>query len=405
MVVTDTEERGGMGEWPKLRFSDAVLINPPVHLERGKSYPFVGMAAVHAGSRCAYAGEQRAYSGGGTRFRSGDTLMARITPCLENGKIARYCAPHSSDTAHGSTEFIVLRGRPAVTDSEFVYYLTQWEEVRHYAIGQMTGTSGRQRVPTPSLAHLTVTIPPLPEQKAIANALSDIDGLIGALAALITKKRAIKQAAMQQLLTGKTRLPGFSEKWETKRIAEIARYRSEKNSSDESLPVLTCSKHLGFVDSLRYFKNQVFSKDLSGYKIIKRGDIGYPANHVEEGSIGLQNLYDIALVSPIYVVCTPTEGVNSYFLHRLLKLESYRQKFATATMASIDRRGSLKWPAFSEIGVTLPPIEEQHAIAGVLSDMDAEIAALEGRRDKTHLIKQGMMQQLLTGRVRLGEPA
>ena len=177
-VVADKEERGGMGEWPKLRFSDAVLINPPVHLERGKSYPFVAMAAVHAGSRGAYAGEQRAYSGGGTRFRSGDTLMARITPCLENGKIARYCAPHSSDTAHGSTEFIVLRGRPAVTDSEFVYYLTHWEEVRHYAIGQMTGTSGRQRVPTPSLAHLTVTIPPLPEQRAIAYLLGTLDAKI-----------------------------------------------------------------------------------------------------------------------------------------------------------------------------------------------------------------------------------
>ena len=177
-VVADKEERGGMGEWPKLRFSDAVLINPPVHLKRGKSYPFVAKAAVHAGSRCAYAGEQRAYSGGGTRFRSGDTLMARITPCLENGKIARYCAPHSSDTAHGSTEFIVLRGRPAVTDSEFVYYLTQWEEVRHYAIGQMTGTSGRQRVPTPSLAHLTVTIPPLPDQRAIAYLLGTLDAKI-----------------------------------------------------------------------------------------------------------------------------------------------------------------------------------------------------------------------------------
>ena len=175
VMVAGKEERGGMGEWPKLRFSDAVLINPPVHLERGKSYPFVAMAAVHAGSRGAYAGEQRAYSGGGTRFRSGDTLMARITPCLENGKIARYCAPHSSDTAHGSTEFIVLRGRPAVTDSEFVYYLTHWEEVRHYAIGQMTGTSGRQRVPTPSLAHLTVTIPPLPEQRAIAYLLGTLD--------------------------------------------------------------------------------------------------------------------------------------------------------------------------------------------------------------------------------------
>jgi type I restriction enzyme S subunit len=161
---------------------------------------------------------------------------------------------------------------------------------------------------------------------------------------------------------------------------------------------------LGFVDSLGYFKNQVFSKDLSNYKLIRRGEIGYPANHVEEGSIGLQDLYDVALVSPIYVVFGTHESINSYFLHRLLKLDSYRQVFATATNASVDRRGSLRWPAFSDIDVRIPAKAEQDAIATVLSDMDAEIAGLEARRGKTRQIKQGMMQQLLTGRVRLVKP-
>jgi type I restriction enzyme, S subunit len=224
------------------------------------------------------------------------------------------------------------------------------------------------------------------------------------LEALIVKKRAIKKATMQQLLTGKTRLPGFSGEWLTKKITEIATPSGERNTTATELPVLTCSKHFGFVDSLGYFKNQVFSHDLRSYKVIRRGQIGYPANHIEEGSIGLQDLYDIALVSPIYVVFRP-EGVSSYFLHRLLKLDSYRQKFATATNSSVDRRGSLRWPAFSQIAVTIPPREEEQlAIASVLSDMDVEIAALEARREKTRSIKQGMMQQLLTGRIRLVKP-
>ena len=224
-----------------------------------------------------------------------------------------------------------------------------------------------------SIAHLPkdrfeavpLPVPPPAEQRAIAEALSDVDELLRALEALIAKKRTIKQGAMQQLLTGKTRLPGFSGKWVTKKIAEVASHCSDKNSLATNLPVLTCSKHLGFVDSLGYFKNQVFSSDLSIYKLIKHGEIGYPANHIEEGSIGLQDLYDVALVSPIYVVCSPKEGVNSYFLHRLLKLDSYRQAFATATTSSIDRRGSLRWPAFSDIAVTLPGFEEQSAIATV----------------------------------------
>jgi type I restriction enzyme S subunit len=252
------------------------------------------------------------------------------------------------------------------------------------------------------MLHFSVPLPPSKaEQEAIAETLSDADALIESLERLLIKKRQLKQGAMQELLTGKKRVPGFSGDWEVKRIAEIASPSSEKNSAGERLTVLTCSKHLGFVDSLGYFKNQVFSRDTSGYKVIKRGQIGYPSNHVEEGSIGLQDLYDVALVSPIYVVFSVTEEADSYFLHRLLKLDSYRQEFATATSSSVDRRGSLRWPAFSEITVSLPPVEEQVAIAAILRDMDAEAAALEAKLTKARRIKEGMMQELLTGRIRL----
>ncbi len=159
-------------------FNEAVQINPPVRLERGGIYPFVDMAAVNADSRSVYPSEERQFKSVGSRFQSGDTLMARITPCLENGKIARYCAPDPVEVGHGSTEFIVIRGRPNVTDNEFAYYLTQWEEVRNYAVCQMTGTSGRQRVPVDSLGHLTVSIPSLPEQRAIAHILGSLDDKI-----------------------------------------------------------------------------------------------------------------------------------------------------------------------------------------------------------------------------------
>jgi type I restriction enzyme S subunit len=166
------------GEWRELQFSEAVLVNPAVRLARGGRYPFVDMGAVTPGSRCAYAGEEREFTGGGSRFQHGDTLMARITPCLENGKVARYCAKTGAPEAHGSTEFIVIRGRPDITDTDFAYYLTQWDEVRSYAISQMTGTSGRQRVPTSSLDHLDVPIPPLDEQRVIAHILGSLDDKI-----------------------------------------------------------------------------------------------------------------------------------------------------------------------------------------------------------------------------------
>ena len=164
--------------WRELPFSQAVQVNPTVQLRRGAVYPFVDMASVNPDSRSTLSTEEREFKGSGSRFQSGDTLMARITPCLENGKIARYRAIGAKQEAHGSTEFIVIRGRSGVTDNDFAYYLTQWEQVRNYAIGQMTGTSGRQRVPVDCLDHLEILLPSLPEQQAIAHTLGTLDDKI-----------------------------------------------------------------------------------------------------------------------------------------------------------------------------------------------------------------------------------
>ncbi len=165
-------------EWTNMPLDEAVQINPRVLLERGEVYPFVDMKAVDPASRSVGPSEMREFKGGGSRFMNGDTLMARITPCLENGKIARFAAPDNQPMGHGSTEFIVIRGKPDVTDNDFAYYLTRWDGVRQYAISQMTGSSGRQRVPTNALTHLEVDLPPLPEQQAIACILGALDDKI-----------------------------------------------------------------------------------------------------------------------------------------------------------------------------------------------------------------------------------
>ena len=334
--------------------------------------------------------------------RRGDVLFNRTSETQEEVGLS---AVYDDDEQVVFGGF-VIRGRftSDAFDRTYAGYAFRAPIVRSQIVALGQGAI-RANIGQASLKRVLVPVPCRREQRAIAEALSDVDGLLGALDALIAKKRAIKQAAMQQLLTGKTRLPGFSGEWEATTIGDVARPSGSRNNASGDLPVLACSKHLGFVDSLGYFKNRVFSKELDGYRLIRRGEIGYPANHVEEGSIGLQDLYDVALVSPIYVVFAPTGRMNSYFLHRLLKLDSYRALFATATNSSVNRRGSLRWPQFSQITVRIPRnLDEQNAIAAVLSDIESEIAALEARRDKTRAVKQGMMQQLLTGRVRLVKP-
>ncbi len=136
------------------------------------------MQAVDPNTCRVRAKETREFQGGGSRFAVGDTLMARITPCLENGKITQFTADSKEIIGHGSTEFIIIRGRPNVSDTNFVYYLTRWDDVRLFAIAQMSGTSGRQRVPTDSLQNLDVELPSLLEQQKIAHILGSLDDKI-----------------------------------------------------------------------------------------------------------------------------------------------------------------------------------------------------------------------------------
>ena len=331
------------------------------------------------------------------RLAKGDILFAGSGETKE--EIGKAVAYFGDDEVYAGGDIVILS--PHSESSEFLGYLLNSPVIARQKASKGQGDAV-VHISASALGSVVIPLPPVPEQRAIATALSDVDALLDGLERLIAKKRDLKRAAMQRLLTGKTRLPGFHSHWEMKRIYDIALPVSEKNTDGLRLPVLTCSKHFGFMDSLSFFKNQVFSHDLSTYKVIRRDEIGYPANHIEEGSIGLQETYDIALVSPIYVVFRVMQNVSSFFLHRLLKLDSYRQQFKTATTSSIDRRGSLRWPAFSEITVKLPPTNiEQIAIATVVADMERELAVLEARRNKTRDLKQAMMQELLTGKTRL----
>lgn len=261
-----------------------------------------------------------------------------------------------------------------------------------------------------------IGVPPLSEQRKIAQILSTWDAAITANERLLENSQERKKALMQQLLTGKRRLIDVDNgagtqptrtgeipaDWKYTKIGAICSQFSEKNAKDEKLPVLSCSKHIGFVDSLSYFKKKVYSDDLTGYRVIQRGCIGFPANHIEEGSIGLQNIYDRALVSPIYVIAKPNLAkVNSEYLYAVLKTDHYRQIFSAATNASVDRRGSLRWKEFSLIRVPLPSLFEQKNIVSILGAAENEIGVIKRKLSYLKQEKKALMQQLLTGKRRI----
>lgn len=156
------------------KFSDAVLINPKESLKKGAIAKKIAMADIQENYRFIKNFELNKFKGG-TKFRNGDTLFARITPCLENGKIAQVNILEENEVAFGSTEFLVLRDKEGVTIPDYVYYLSKWDYIKNNAIKSMTGTSGRQRVQNSIFDELVVDIPSIETQKRIVSVLNNLD--------------------------------------------------------------------------------------------------------------------------------------------------------------------------------------------------------------------------------------
>jgi type I restriction enzyme S subunit len=160
------------------RIAELVDFNPSRPLKRNALAPFVDMAALPQSQRDIASLSEREFTGGGSRFRNGDTLFARITPCLENGKTAKVGVLPAGITAHGSTEFIVMAAKAPEFDEDFVYYLARHPDFRKFAEARMEGTSGRQRVSWQSLSEYTFPFPPPVQRKRIGCVLRTLDDKI-----------------------------------------------------------------------------------------------------------------------------------------------------------------------------------------------------------------------------------
>ncbi len=160
--------------WQKVKLGEFASINPSVNLQRGKDYPFLDMADVVPFSRTTNWQKRKVFNGSGVRFEEDDTLFARITPCLENGKIAQ--VKELKSPAFGSTEFYVLRGKKNISDSDFIFYLSRTCKIKKLAEGSMIGASGRQRVERTAFENIEVEVPKdIKTQKRIADILSAFD--------------------------------------------------------------------------------------------------------------------------------------------------------------------------------------------------------------------------------------
>ena len=280
-----------------------------------------------------------------------------------------------------------------VADPLFLFYFfTSYEQQK--LIQGRTIQTGVPHINLGILREIPVRLPPLAEQRAIAEALSDVDELLVGLEVLIAKKRAVKQAAMQQLLTGKSRLPGFSGTWTEKPLRDLTAITMGQsppsisyNLRGEGLPLIQGNADIVDRQTLdRVWTTQVSKRCDSGDLLLTvRAPVGTVAVARKAACLGR----GVCGLKPI--------GNSAFLFHALVNAEDrwrILEQGSTFTAANSEQVG--------QFCLRVPTDEsEQRAIATILSDMDTDIAALERRRDKTRVVKQGMMQQLLTGQVRL----
>ncbi len=270
-----------------------------------------------------------------------------------------------------------------------------------------TGTTSVAAIYTRDLLGLPIAVPPAAEQRAIATALSDVDALIAGLERLIAKKRDIKQAAMQQLLTGQTRLPGFSGEWKLKRLGQLGTFlKGSGVKRDQALSgELPCIRYGEIYtihsDVVRTFHSHISQQVAATATRIQEGDLLFAGSGETKTEIGKC----VAIASPVeayaggdIVILRLRVGDPAFFGYQLNMPSVVRQK---ANLGQGDAVVHISASALSSVQVPVPTLEEQTAIATVLSDMDTDLAALEARLAKISTIKQGMMQELLTGRTRL----
>ena len=276
------------------------------------------------------------------------------------------------------------------------YQVTKWAVSHGGTVARLYNDSLRTKIYLP--------VPPLPEQRAIAAALSDVDVLLGGLDRLIAKNRDLRTGAMQRLLTGETRLPGFSGEWEVMTLGELFDLSAGK------------SKTAFVTDEGDYWVCDMGSVSTEGKLIVSKrtnycgdflreGDLVMPKDDIGGGGIiGKVGYIDanVLYVLGDHVYRLRAREGDSRFLAYIINSHrinsELRRKVIGSAQLGLGRR------SVEEQEVTVPKPPEQTAIAAVLSDMDGELAALEARRDKTRDLKQAMMQELLTGKTRLVKP-
>jgi type I restriction enzyme, S subunit len=396
-----------MSEWKEYRFSDFINLNPSVKIPKGIKVSFVEMKDLENGKRFCEPSQKRDLSGG-SRFENNDTLFARITPCLENGKI---CQVRNLDDGigFGSTEFHVFREKQNISNSDFIYYLSRCPDVRDHAEINLDGTSGRQRVPRQAFDDLILNLPHLPEQKAIASILSSLDDKIDLLHRQNTTLEKMAETLFRQWFVEEAK-----EEWEEKPLSDYITI-----------------KH-GYA-----FKGDLITAELTPLKLVTPGNfnIGGGFKHGRFKYYTSDNFPESYIFKPDDLVVTMTDlsvdgdtlgysalvpesfgnekylhnqrvgkvefktDIGKFFIYHLMKTEDYQWYILSGASGT-----SIRHTSPTSIGsykFKLPPKEKMMEFENYFKDMHEKIKRNQIQIRTLTSMRDNLLPKLMSGEVRV----
>lgn len=382
--------------WEPKKLKDICEINPPRKKKEAAQTTFLGMSDVDDSGHiiAQHKMDIHQIKSGLTPFERGDILVAKITPCFENGKGAN-TKTLQTETGFGSTEFHVLRNKK---DGDFVFYHTISHSFRQKLEREMTGSAGQKRVQVDSLGNYVIPLPGRSERRSIVDILSAQDSIIVLKEKRLAEKQQQKKYIMQQLLTGKKRLSDFTVPWVATSLGNLFSERKETNC--EKLQLLAITGTQGVIPRSKLDLKDNSSEDKSKYLKIRIGDIGYNTMRMWQG-VSAYSDYE-GIVSPAYTILKPVADIDAKYFSYIFKLPETVFLFYRFSQGLVDDTRNLKYENFKKITVRYPSDRrEQTAIAKVLSTADREIDLLRQDIDQEKQKKKALMQLLLTGIVRV----
>ncbi len=327
-------------------------------------------------------------------LQKGDLLFARRSIVVEG---AGKCSIVESITSPTTYEGSIIRVRldSSIADPEFYYHFIS-SEYGIYKMRSIVMCLAAAGIRGSELAKIKMPLPPLPEQRKIAEILSTWESAIELMEQQIESKQRLKKGLMKQLLPGKLRFPGFDSEWQLVTLGDIF---FERNENDSSLDLLSITGDKGIIPRDELGRKDTSSDDKSNYKVIMPGDIGYNTMRMWQGRSSVSRLKGI--VSPAYTVVTPKKNHDVDFYGYLFQLPKIIHLFYRYSQGLVSDTWNLKFPHFSQIKIDVPGYDEQKRIAEALLKLDEEIEILNNRTSAFERQKRGLMQKLLTGEVRV----